>query len=71
MQLDKLTDILSNVLPPELGKEVKLQVESVVSQQLKDMGVVTREEFDIQKRVLQKTRAKLTQLEASLKDLEK
>lgn len=71
MQVDKITDILAKVLPPELGKELKAEVATVVSRQLQDMGVVTREQFDIQKKVLQKTRAKLDLLEAKLQALEK
>ncbi|MEY3831322.1 MAG: hypothetical protein RJA82_269, partial [Pseudomonadota bacterium] len=43
----------------------------MMSQGFQRMDLVTREEFDIQSRVLAKTREKLEALEAKVADLEK
>ena len=41
-----------------------------MQQQLSELEFVSREEFDIQARVLQRTRAKLETLESKLSELE-
>ncbi len=70
MGIEKLTRVLEDVLPPELGKEAKRKIETALSRHLEEMNIVTREQFDIQKRVLQKTRAKLDLLEKKLQEQE-
>ena len=46
------------------------KTKTVLQRKLSQLDVVTREEFDIQTQVLIKTRAKLTELEARLAELE-
>ena len=56
-------------LPPgakQLPEEIKQQVRISFNRVLADLDVVTREEFDIQVKVLAKTRAKLEALEKQL-----
>ena len=46
-------------------------VRAAIQDVLSDLDVVTREELDIQKNVLQKTRAKLDEMEELVRELEK
>lgn len=52
-----------------LNHEMRLVLEQYCKDWLQRMEVVTREEFDIQAQVLQKTRAKLEALEKQLNDV--
>ncbi len=72
--IDDLAGKLSQIIPPEMKnmhQEIQQQFQQVLRSGLEKMELVTREEFDVQTRVLQKTRAKLTALEAQVADLEK
>ncbi|ETN92961.1 Membrane fusogenic activity [Gammaproteobacteria bacterium MOLA455] len=53
-----------------LGDEVQTQVRSAMAKALKKMDLVTREEFDIQQAVLQRSREKLDALETQISGLE-
>ena len=53
------------------AKDIEKNVRTMMSQGFQKMDLVTREEFDIQSRVLAKTREKLEALEAKVADLEK
>lgn len=55
--LDPINDLLKN------------SKESIVNKGLKRLDVVSREEFEIQKKILLKTRTKLEQVEAKLDQL--
>ncbi|AXA34557.1 accessory factor UbiK family protein [Francisella adeliensis] len=55
--LDPINDLLKN------------SKESIVNKGLKKLDVVSREEFEIQKKILLKTRTKLEQVEAKLDSL--
>ncbi len=70
MRIDKLADSLSSLLPPELGKELRHSIEHRLQTHFSEMNLVTREQFDVQRRVLAKTREKLALLEQRLADLE-
>lgn len=58
-QLHKLKNEFSNSLP----------IKELFMSWLKDLNLVTREEFDIQTKVLMKTRAKLEELEKKVQEL--
>ncbi len=72
--INRLSDKINQLLPPEL-RQVKsdfdTRLKSLLQQKLSELEFVSREEFDIQSGVLQRTRAKLEVLEAKLKALEK
>ena len=72
--INRLSDKINQLLPPEL-RQVKsdfdTRLKSLLQQKLSELEFVSREEFDIQSGVLQRTRAKLESLEAKLKALEK
>ena len=72
-RLDDLVRRLTEGLPPDaslLKEDISQNVKSMMTSALSRMDVVTREEFDVQKAVLLRTREKLERLEARLAELE-
>ena len=63
----KLKDILARSPAADLEKNLRALLASGLSR----LDLVTREEFDVQREVLARTRAKLQELEAKLAELEK
>ena len=49
-------------------EELKVGLKILIEDYLHSLNLVTREEFDIQKKVLMKTRLKIEELEEKLKD---
>ena len=74
-QLDELARRLSNLVPPgmrpsdELRDELQQNFKSVLQAGLGKLELVTREEFDVQRAVLARTREKLEALERQLAEL--
>ena len=72
--INRLSDKINELLPPGL-KEVKsdfdAKLKGLLQQQLSNYEMVSREEFEIQSRVLARTREKLESIEEKLKTLEK
>ena len=72
-QLDDLARRLSNLVPPGLREgreELQQNFKSVLQAGLGKLDLVTREEFDVQRAVLLRTREKLEKLERQVEDLE-
>jgi BMFP domain-containing protein YqiC len=72
-KIDELVRKLTEAIPPglkELEAEAKKQFRGVLESGLTKMDLVSREEFDIQVKVLAKTREKIDQLEQKIADLE-
>ena len=69
--LDKIGNAVSSILPSEVGADVKQNVEAVVRSGLEKMDLVSREQFDIHQKILERTREKLEALEARVAALEK
>ena len=72
-QLDELARRLSSLVPPGLREgreELQQNFKSVLQAGLGKLDLVTREEFDIQAQVLQRTREKLMALEERVARLE-
>jgi len=66
----KLTESLHDVLPTDLSNEIKSNVRAMVEASLRKMDLVTREELEVQEKVLMRTREKLEALQARLEALE-
>lgn len=67
--LDAITRKLAESLPREwkkTGEDIESRFRQVLEAQLAKLDLVTREEFEIQKRVLERSREKLEQLEDRL-----
>lgn len=69
--LDEASARLSQIFTAGPAADIEKNIKAVLSSIFTRMELVTREEFDVQKEVLARTREKLTQLEARLAELEK
>ena len=72
-QLDKLARQLAESVPKNLralGEDLERNFKSLLSSGFERMDLVTREEFDLQAAVLERTREKLEGLEARIAELE-
>lgn len=68
--LDQLAQKLGEVFRQSPARDLEQNLKSGLSGWFSKLDLVTREEFDVQAEVLSRTREKLTQLEARLKELE-
>lgn len=70
---DDLASKISNTLPPVpsgMAGELEQSIRGILHNAFDKLELVTREDFEIQSAVLQKTRIKLEQLEQKLTELE-
>jgi len=71
--IDDLARRLSNLVPPgmrEGREELQQNFKAVLQGGLSKLDLVTREEFDVQRAVLLRTREKLEQLQRTVEALE-
>ena len=71
MPLKKIAESLSEVLPGELLQDVQKNLRGVVQGSLGKMDLVTREELNVQEKVLARTREQLEVLQQRVSELEK
>ena len=72
--IDALAQRLSALVPPglrEAREDLTATFRSVLQAGLRDLDLVTREEFDVQRCVLLRTREKIEELEQQLLALER
>ena len=65
-----IVNIIEKLLPNESSNftdEIKENIKQAIQDHLHNLDIVTREEFDIQKEVLLKTRLKIEELEKKIK----
>jgi len=71
--IDELARRLSELVPPgvkEAGAELEQNMKATLQAGLAKLDLVTREEFEVQRAVLLRTREKLDALERTLQELE-
>jgi len=71
--LDDLAKRLADSVPESLrafGRDLESNFKAVLQAQLAKLDLVTRQDFDVQAAILERTQEKLTALEGRLKDLE-
>lgn len=71
--LKKLAEQLSDSLPNQLGtlkNDFEKNCQRVLQHAFNKLDLVTREEFDLQSKVLLRTRKKLDEMESLVKELE-
>ena len=68
--LDDIANKLGEVFRQSPARDLEQNLKAGLSGWLAKLDLVTREEFDVQTEVLARTRAKLGQIEARLKELE-
>ena len=69
-RISDIVNIIEKLLPNESGNftdEIKENIKQAIQDHLHSLDIVTREEFDIQKEVLLKTRLKIEELEKKIK----
>jgi len=72
-KLDKLSRQINDLLPRDftlLKEDLQEQIRALIHDSFRKMDLVTREEFEIQSRVLARTREKLEALEQTVTKLE-
>lgn len=71
--LDDLARRLADSVPESLravGRDLEGNFKAVLQAQLAKLDLVTRQDFDVQAAILERTQARLAQMEARLKSLE-
>ena len=68
--LSELQTKISEVLQQSPAKDFEKNMKAMLNQGFSKLDLLTREEFDIQSEVLQRTRARLEALEARVAELE-
>jgi hypothetical protein len=72
--INQLSEKIHALLPPglqQLRDDFDTRLKTLLQQQLAKYEMVSREEFELQARVLERTREKLEIIEARLKELDK
>jgi len=71
--LDELARRLAESVPESVrafGRDLEGNFKAVLQAQLSKLDLVSRQEFDVQAAILERTQAKLSAMEARLKDIE-
>lgn len=71
--IDELSRRIAEAMPPgvrELQKDVEKNVRAVLQASFARLDLVTREEFEAQRRTLEQTRARIAELEKKIASLE-
>jgi ubiquinone biosynthesis accessory factor UbiK len=71
--LDDLARRLADSVPESvraIGRDLEGNFKAVLQSQLSKLDLVTRQDFDVQAAILERTQGKLAALEARLKDIE-
>lgn len=72
--LDDLSNRVSQLLPPtarSLGQDLEKNLRAALDAAFAKLDLVTREEFEIQSTVLQRTRERLVELEQRITEMER
>jgi hypothetical protein len=67
---DEINARISEVLASSPARDVERNIKASLSTLFTKLDLVTREEFDIQSKVLERTREKLTAMESRITELE-
>ena len=68
---DDISARISEVLAKSPAKDIEKNLRGMLSSAFSRLDLVTREEFDVQAKVLARTREKLVAIEARVSELEK
>lgn len=69
--LDDLSARIEAAIAASPARDIQKNLKAIVSSSLSKLDLVTREEFDVQREVLARSREKIMQLEARLAELER
>jgi len=68
--IDQLTEAIGRVLPQGVAQDARQQLNAVLASRLEQLGLVSREEFDVQMAVLERLRERLNKLETDFAELQ-
>ena len=68
--IDKLSEAIAALLPAELSEELRGNIDAVVRSNFEKMNLLTREQFEIQEKILHRTRTRVLNLEQQVAELE-
>lgn len=68
--IERIMQTAKSAVPDSLSKEMRNNVKAALQDVIADLDVVSRDELDIQKEVLRKTRAKVDEMEKVIQVLE-
>jgi ubiquinone biosynthesis accessory factor UbiK len=68
---DEINKKISEVIAASPAKDIEKNVKAMMTAMFAKLDLVTRDEFDVQMQVLQRTREKLDALEARLAQMDK
>jgi len=68
--IQKIMQTAKAAVPDSLSNDVRENVKAAIQDVISELDIVTKEEFDIQKSVLAKTRAKVDEMEVIISELE-
>lgn len=68
--LDQLTRSIMNLLPAEAAEELKNNIDALVQSRFEQMNLATREQLEIQEKILRRSRERISQLEQQVEELE-
>ena len=69
--IDKLGEAIAALLPADLAAELRGNIDALLRSNFEKMNLVTREQLEIQEKVLHRTRARVLELEKQVAELEK
>jgi len=69
--LEDLRTTILKLLPAEVGDELKQNIDAAIQGQFEQMNLATREQLEIQEKILKRTLDRVEQLEKLVAELEK
>ena len=70
MAIHNIAEAIGAILPEQLGEDMRTNINALARSTFENMQLVSREELEVQEKVLQRTREKLKLLEARVDELE-
>ena len=68
--LEKLFRSLESAIPTGIGKDLRHNIEAAIKTQLEKLELVSKEEFEVQQKILLRSQNRLSQLELEIAKLE-
>ncbi len=68
--VQKIMESAKTVVPDSISQDMRKNVRAAIQDIISELDVVSREELDTQRAVLEKTRAKVDEMEKVISDLE-
>ncbi len=67
--IENLKKAIDAVLPEELGEDIKNNIDALIRSNFERMNLVTRDQLEIQEKIMQKMHKRVTELEKKVEEL--